>query len=135
MIYEEIKEIVNLHTKLNKNENDNKEILSFFERCIKKETNISISDIKLLLDVVNKIKTEHLKVTLKSAIEGKPFEKYVYLPTQPEIKPFDPKPYWDLPIICSSFFKDHPYSASITTTTKPIEEMKDKKGKEGFCGE
>lgn len=133
MTFEDIKEIITLHNKLNKNKKENKQILSFLEKCIKNETNILINDIKILLEVVDKIKTEHLKITLKSVIEGKPFEKYVYLPTQPEIKPFDPKPYWDSPIICSSFFKDNPCSVSITT--KPIEEMKDKEGKEGFGGE
>lgn len=135
MTFEDIKEIVTLHDKLIKNKKVNKEVLTFLEKCIRNETNISINDIKILLEVVDKIKTEHLKITLKSIIEGKPFEKYVYLPTQPEIKPFDPKPYWDSPIICSSFFKDHPYSVNSTTTTEPVEEMKDKKGKEGFCGE
>ena len=127
MTYEEIKEVINLHAKLSKNKNNNKEILSFFERRIKKETNISISDIKLLLDIIDKIKTEHLKVTLKSVIEGKPFEKYVYLPTQPETKPFDPKPYWDLPVICSSYFKDNPCSVNSTSINKTK--------KEEFCGE
>lgn len=125
MTFEDIKEIVILYNKINKNKKENKQILSFLEKCIRNETNISIDDIKILLEVVDKIKTEHLKITLKSVIEGKPFEKYVYLPTQPEIKPFDPKPYWELPII-SSILDNYPaYNVSITTTTEPVEEDKD----------
>ena len=125
MTFEDIKEIVTLHDKLSKNKKANKEVLTFLEKCIKNETNISITDIKVLLDTFNKIKTEHLKTMLKDIIQGKSFEKYIYLPTPQETKPFDPKPYWDLPVICDTFLKNHPYSVSVMTTTEPVEEEKD----------
>ena len=125
MTFEDIKEIVTLHDKLIKNKKANKEVLTFLEKCIKNETNISITDIKVLLDIFNKIKTEHLKTMLKDIIQGKSFEKYVYIPAPQETKPFDPKPYFDLPVICSSFFKDYPYNVSIKTKTEPVEEDED----------
>ena len=118
MELKDIKEIINLHEKLSKNKKANKEVLAFLEKQIKKETHISLEDIKILLDTFEKVKTEFLKIAIKDVIEGKPLEKPVYVPSPyiPE-KPFDPKPYWTIPPISDSVGGTYYSFAGATNTS------------------
>ena len=117
MELKDIKEVIGLHEKLSKNKKENKEILSFLEKQIKKETNLSLDDIKILFNTLEKVQTEHLKTIIKDIIEGKPLEKPVYTPAPfvPE-RPFDPKPYWTLPSIAPY------YSYTISTVAIPCKD-------------
>ena len=122
MTFEDIKEVIGLHEKLSKNKKINKEILSFLEKQVKRETNISLEDIKILLETYEKIKADHLKVILSDIIEGKPVNQPTYIPQPfPTEKPFDPKPYWPVPPI-----SDIPpcYSYTITTVAIPCKDNK-----------
>lgn len=122
MELKDIKEVVGLHEKLSKNKKENKEILSFLEKQIKKETNLSLDDIKILFNTLEKVQTEHLKTIIKDIIEGKPLEKPVYIPAPfvPE-RPFDPKPYWTLPSI-GDLDKTPYYSYTISTVAIPCKD-------------
>lgn len=122
MELKDIKEVIGLHEKLSKNKKENKEVLAFLEKQIKKETHISLEDIKILLDTFEKVKTEFLKIVIKDVIEGKPLEKPVYVPSPyiPE-KPFDPKPYWTIPSI-GDIDKTPYYSYTISTVAIPCKD-------------
>lgn len=122
MKFEDIKEVISLHEKLSKNKKINKDILSFLEKQVKGETNIPFEDIKILYEAYKNIKAAHVKTILMGIIEGKSLEQPNYIPAPFIDKPFDPKPYWQVPPLSDNIVPY--YSYTISTTNVPVEKVK-----------